>query len=832
MPLGFGNKMAATFVKSCIIGTPFQSGPLSLLMALACVLGANFSTAAQTLADALDTTNLVTTGGDAVWFAQTTNTYDGVDAVRNGAIGTNQTSWIETTVVGPTTVSFWVRVSFGSSDFPPFYTSFTINGNSPDGVFGLSSFWSQQTYDVGAGTNVLRMSVSNPFGGVNQGFMVLDEFNLSPPRPLTINSQPYDTTVYSGEMTALVVWAIGTPPIQYQWQCSGTNIPGATNRWISWEAASTNDSGIYSVIVSNSQGSVTSSNALLTVLPPTAPFFTYEPESVTAYSGQDLYLWADVDGSPPFVFQWRKEGTNLPGANWSSLLLTNISLADAGSYTLVVSNSLGGIESSNAMLTVMLSVAPVITRHPRSLEVAEGVNTWMSVAATGAPDPSYTWTRIGDFPPPPPPISPPTPANPSPTRTFNNVTTNDAGVYFAAAQNYGGAAVSRSALLTVLPPLNLKGSWGQGAEDIFVTNGLAFLAQGTNGLAILSVSNPASPQLLGSFSTTDYARKASVSGGLAFVAEGYAGLQIISVTNPFNPVLVGAYNTAGYAYDIAVRSNLVFVADGNSGLLILSVSNPASPAVVGGYSTNLSPSHIGLSGNYAYLTALFTGIGPGSNHWVNGMLVMDISNPAQPAEVGRFETGIGALDAHDQLIFTGNSVISVTNPAQPSAIGSFTYHFTNSPPVFRLSPGDIRVLNNLAYVIYTSDTQSELIIYDVHDSAYPIPVGYFATPGHAYSLWVDGNFVYVASYDSPLLIIETPFNPQPVSPTALSLAQQNGLKLHLQGQRGFNYTIEYADGLLGFPWQSLQTILLTNQSSTIEVPTPSGMRFFRAKQLD
>src|ERR1039458_7353242 len=600
-------------------------------MALACVLSAAFSTVAQTLADALDTTNLVwTTGGDAVWFAQTTNTYDGVDAVRSGSVGTNQTSWIETTVVGPATVSFWMRVSFDSY---PLYTSFTVNGNPPDGAMGLSSFWSEQTYDLGEGANEIRMSVFNRRGAVSQGFVVLDEFSVSPPRPLTINYQPYDTTVYSGAGTALSAWAIGTPPIQYQWQCNGTNILGATNEWIFLETVSTNDSGIYSVIVSN---------GILAVLPPSAPFFTYEPESLTAYSGQDLYLSAGVDGTPPFTYQWRKDGTNLPGANWSSLTLTNISLADAGSYTLVVSNSLDGIESSNAVLTVILSVAPVITRHPRSLEVAEGVNTWMEVEATGTPDPHYTWTRIGDTPPPP---GGGVPGHSVPTRTFNNVTTNDSGVYFATAQNYGGVAVSRDALLTVLPPLSVKGSWGQGAEDIFVTNGLAFLAQGTNGLAIVSVSNPASPQLLGSFNTAGYASAMRVSGSLVFVADGSAGLQIISVTNPSNPVLVGSYNTAGNAADVAVRSNLVFVADGNAGLLILNVSNPAAPTVKDSYSTNLSPSHVCLSGNYAYLTAPFSGIGPGSNHWVSGMLVMDISNPAQPAEVGRFEIGVGALDA-------------------------------------------------------------------------------------------------------------------------------------------------------------------------------------------
>jgi hypothetical protein len=192
------------------------------------------------------------------------------------------------------------------------------------------------------------------------------------------------------------------------------------------------------------------------------------------------------------------------------------------------------------------------------------------------------------------------------------------------------------------------------------------------------------------------------------------------------------------------------------------------------------------------------------------MLVLDVSNPAQPAEVGRFETWVGALDARDQLVFAGTSVISVTNPAQPGVIGSFAYHFTNFPPIFRFSADDVHVLNDLVYVTDSSGDQVQLFVFDVRDPVQPIPVGYFTTSGHAGTLWVDGNYVYVAGYDSPLLIIETPFNPQPVSLPALSLA----------------------DGLAGFPWQPLQTVLLTNETSVIEVPSSSGMRFFRLRQLD
>jgi len=809
-------------------------------MVLTCVLGATCSTAAQTLADALDTTNLVwTTGGDAVWFAETTNTYDGIDAVQSGSVYSNQTSWLETTVVGPATISFWSFTQWPPSGFTSFTWRFTVSGTeSSAGIVMVVPPWSQQTYDLGEGTNVLHWTASVWPGGTASGFVCLDEFAVSPPRPLAILYQPQDTTCYSGSTVALAVTAVGTPLLQYQWRKDETNITNATNSWISFTEATTNDSGVYSVVVSNSQASVVSSNALLTVLPPSPPFFTYEPESTSVYTRQSFDWWAAVDGSPPFTYQWLKDGTNIPNAVENFLALNNISPADAGSYTLYVTNDYGCVESSNAVLTVIASVAPVITRQPRSLEVAAGVNTWMSVGATGIPGPWYIWAREGSPPAlPPSPIPLPISLNSNPQDLFKSVTTNDAGVYFVTVTNYAGSVVSQDALLTVLPAITNVGSWNQDAEDIFVTNGLAFLARGTNGLAILNVNNPASPQLLGSCGTLGYALAVRASGNLAFVAEGSAGLQIISITNPSNPTLVGGYNTPGYTRDVAVRSNLVYVADGSAGLLILNVSNPASPSLVGSYVTNISADYVCLSGNYAIVSSPYSGIVFGTNVAnVAGLFVVNVSDPAHPSETGRLSLGIGHLTSCNLYVFgiaqNSMQLIAITNPTQPAVIGSFnSYPSTNFPP-HGISVSDVRMVNDLAYVVGNSGGQSQLYVLDVRDPSEPIPVGYYTDAGQPAALAVDGNQVYFSGYESPLEIVETPFNTSPVAAPKLSVSAQAGVNLHIQGRRGLHYNVEYTDQLNSAQWQMLQTILLTNNNAIIQVPSGPAARFFRLKQLD
>jgi hypothetical protein len=102
---------------------------------------------------ALNTTNLSwTTGGNAFWFVETTNTHDSISAAQAGAIGDNQETWIETTVTGPGTLSFWWQVSSeGGSD----EIDFLLDGIVQTGISGDSG-WQQQSYQILSGPHTLR----------------------------------------------------------------------------------------------------------------------------------------------------------------------------------------------------------------------------------------------------------------------------------------------------------------------------------------------------------------------------------------------------------------------------------------------------------------------------------------------------------------------------------------------------------------------------------------------------------------------------------------------------------------------------------------------------
>ncbi|HEY2459973.1 MAG TPA: hypothetical protein VGI16_04165 [Candidatus Acidoferrum sp.] len=93
----------------------------------------------------------------------------------------------------------------------------------------------------------------------------------TPPTAAAITAQPTNQTVTAGQMATFSVTATGTPPLSFQWQMNGANISMATAATFTTGVLTTANSGEqFRVMVSNVQGSVTSTAATLTVNPATS----------------------------------------------------------------------------------------------------------------------------------------------------------------------------------------------------------------------------------------------------------------------------------------------------------------------------------------------------------------------------------------------------------------------------------------------------------------------------------------------------------------------------------------------------------------------------------
>ena len=88
------------------------------------------------------------------------------------------------------------------------------------------------------------------------------------------------------------------------------------------------------------------------------PTILLQPKPQTTFVGGQVSFIVVADGQEPLNYEWRHERLAIAGATNSFFTLTNVQLSVAGAYSVTVSNDLGGVLSSNAMLTV-LPVLPV-----------------------------------------------------------------------------------------------------------------------------------------------------------------------------------------------------------------------------------------------------------------------------------------------------------------------------------------------------------------------------------------------------------------------------------------------------------------------------------------
>ncbi len=103
--------------------------------------------------DAVDSPALSwTTGGDVEWSRQILITHDGDDAAQSGRVWLNGQSWMETSVVGPGTISFWWKVGSHSSD----YLAFHIDSVEQHGRISGAVDWTHKTFDIEVGNHTLK----------------------------------------------------------------------------------------------------------------------------------------------------------------------------------------------------------------------------------------------------------------------------------------------------------------------------------------------------------------------------------------------------------------------------------------------------------------------------------------------------------------------------------------------------------------------------------------------------------------------------------------------------------------------------------------------------
>jgi hypothetical protein len=250
----------------------------------------------------------------------------------------------------------------------------------------------------------------------------------------------FDQNPVEGDAVDFSVGISGTAPFTYQWRRNGVVQGVSTAAWTLSNVA-TVSSGVWSVIVTNSRGTATSSMVLTVTSRPVAPAITRQPASTSARTGQTVTFAVTATGSTPRYYQWRKNGGPLGLAtNNDTYTLTEAQFSDAGTYTVEVSNGGGMVTSADAVLTVVAAtIPPAFAAAPQSQAIAAGSTVVFHAPATGEPAPSYQWRRGTTT------IAGATSA----MLVLRGVTAADAGTYSCLATNSAGTATSAPATLSL-----------------------------------------------------------------------------------------------------------------------------------------------------------------------------------------------------------------------------------------------------------------------------------------------------------------------------------------------------------------------------------------------
>jgi len=266
-----------------------------------------------------------------------------ISNLANQAVATGGTVTMAPTVSGvPAPALRWLHNGL-LSDGP------TGNGSTVSGsTTGTLSITNAQNADSGS----YSLIASNSAGVVTNSMTLTVSSTNVPPEI----SGPIDQTVVQGDTATFAASASGLPLPTLQWHVNGALIPGATSASLMVANVQYSQNGdVYSVVAGNAAGSKTNS-ATLSVLVP--PGISQQPTNLTVVAGGPALFSVAASGVPSVSHQWRKNGDPISHATNATYTVASATGADNGAvFSVVVSNSVGSVTSSDAVLTVLSTMA-------------------------------------------------------------------------------------------------------------------------------------------------------------------------------------------------------------------------------------------------------------------------------------------------------------------------------------------------------------------------------------------------------------------------------------------------------------------------------------------
>jgi hypothetical protein len=285
---------------------------------------------------------------------------------------------------------------------------------------------------LGTGPSMaITLTVTDPVSG-----------GSGPTAPLIV-FPPLALSTTVGSTAQFSVSAVGSGVLSYQWSLGNTPISGASSPTLQIAGVKVSDAGSYTVTVTNAVGTIVSAPASLTILSIVVPpAITSQPYKSTATVGSPASFTVGVSGTGPISVQWLLNGAPIAGATAQTLTLASVQGTDAGTYSAVVTNAAGSVESMGAVLLVSeTAFAPIFQYQPSPTTVNAGGTATLLVGVVGSPPVTFQWSKDGAV----------IPGATGQDLTFPSAALSDSGTYSVVITDPAGSVTSSSVTLSVTP---------------------------------------------------------------------------------------------------------------------------------------------------------------------------------------------------------------------------------------------------------------------------------------------------------------------------------------------------------------------------------------------
>jgi PGF-pre-PGF domain-containing protein len=291
----------------------------------------------------------------------------------------------------------------------------------------------------------------------------------------------------------------------------------------------------------------------------------------------------------------------------------------------------------------------------------------------------------------------------------------------------------------ILDTLDIDGS----PQEVAVSGNYAYVVSRVysdeeyrNTLEIVDITDPVSTTIVGSYDSYGYTSIIDVEGNYAYMADVSEGLIILNVTDPSFPKIEGSIN--GSTSDVAISGNYAYtVSDGY--LTIQNITDPRAPTPVSKYGSYDIIEKIAISGDYAYLeTTVYL-----ADEYHDRLEIVDISNATAPVYKSTYfgddkdsmnSIAVSGNHAYIADDYGGFMKVDVTNPNSPE----LAHKYDSAGSV-----SDVAVAGDYAYL---AESGNGLVIADISDQSSPTFKGSYDSFDDAYKVEVSGNYAYLDTH--------------------------------------------------------------------------------------